>query len=97
MASRKRREIRTLLSLFTRVQYKRRKSKARVALVLALDQALVLALGSDGDSVGATASRAAGVGATAMARISGPLITLKAASWPTSSMHVPIIWCGAVK
>src|SRR6266404_5455613 len=78
MASRKRREIRTLLSLFTPAQNQRRKFKARAALVLVLDQALVLALGTGGDSVGATASQGAGVGVGVMGLISGPQITPKA-------------------
>src|SRR2546425_11395957 len=95
MVSRKRREIWTLLSLSTRAQNRRHKCRARAALVLVLDQDLVPALGSGGDSVGGTAFRIALVGATAMAQISGPLITLKAASWPTLSTREPIILCGA--
>src|ERR1700687_31329 len=96
MGSLKRREVRTLLSPSTRAQNRRRKCKVRAGLVLVLAEALG-ALVTDGDSAGVMGSQGPGVGATVLARISGPAITLKAASWPTSSMHEPMIWCGAVR
>src|ERR1700730_16296122 len=95
MASRKRPEIRTLLSPSTRARNRRHRSKAPVALVPVLAQALV-ALGSDGDLVGVMAFPLVRAGAGAMDPTSELPITLKAALWPTLLTREPMILCGAV-
>src|SRR2546430_17341586 len=87
MGSVNRRKIRTLLWRSTRAQNKRPKSKAR---------ALVLALGSAGGSVGVTEFQGGAVGVGVMDPISGLLITLKAASWPTLSILKTMRSCGVV-